>query len=120
MDNVLNPMVRDVLAWIFRQGLLALGAYLVNQGMLTNQEVEKMAAGGVLMLVALASMAYSIFLKRQKFLAGLAAPQGTTENQVLKLIADKNVGTPPVTKQKDRVPYLDIRDAQGVRVNPQG
>jgi hypothetical protein len=106
----MNPAIVEFVSPLVRQFAILVGGYLLQQGLITEGDMEKTVAGIVALVFAVGGMIWSVYGKRQEKLAALAAPAGTTERELKAIVKDPEISTPPVFKSTNPAltarPYL--------------
>lgn len=87
----MNPMLRDLLASIFRYLLGYAGVYLVTKGIITPEQsqayINEFSVGLTVAVAALAAGLWARFKSRQKLVTALAEPHATNEAAVQRRVA---------------------------------
>lgn len=102
----MNPIIYEMFMAFVRQGATALGIWLVAQGWISEGDQEKVVAGLIMAMVSLASVLWTVYRKRVKFLTAAAMTEPASEKQIEAVLKDPAIGKPPATKPKDAMPYL--------------
>jgi hypothetical protein len=102
----MNPMLRDLLASVFRYLLGYAGMWLVAKGVITSAQsdayINEFSVGLTVAVAAVAAGLWARFKSRQKLVTAMASPFAMTEADVTRRVAHGLASS--VTTPTDEVP----------------
>ena len=100
----MNPMFAAAVGSIFRWGLSILAGYLVTRGIWSDAEAGIYVGAAAIGLTSLLWAIYEKYVSRAKLVTALATPGVKSEDQIEQMVKEEKQ-RPPVSMDKDRVPY---------------
>lgn len=101
----MNPMFAAAVGSVIRWGLAFVAGYLVQRGIWSDSEAGVYVGAAAIGISGLLWSVYQKYASRSKLMVALATPRVISEAEAETIVKVQDQ-RPPVTMDKDRVPYI--------------